>query len=123
MVITNCPYYYSWHGVQVSEALFWDFKSENIPCCPENVEACAAAYIRAGPLLKFGLIEANKKEEDGQTLFLEQVTSFLQHENIPTSEVGEDRKKALIMLAKFMEYLLAKILEMSGKVSRKIIFV
>ena len=90
-------------------------KSENINCCPENVEACAAAYIREGPLLKFGLIEANKKEEDGQTSFLEHVTSFVQHENIPTSEVREDRKKALIMLAKFMKYLLAKILEMSGK--------
>ncbi len=98
-------------------------KSENITCCPENVEACVAAYIREGPLLKFGLIEANKKEEDGQTLFLEQVTSFVQHENIPTSEVREDRKKALIMLAKFMKYLLAKILEMSGKVLVKFIFV
>jgi hypothetical protein len=92
------------------------FKTDHLPLTPDTVEACITAYLKEGQLLKFGLVEANK--ESGEALFLDQVTSAVQQEGLPVTEDENARQKAITMLARFVEYLLAEVLELSGSRSR-----
>ena len=93
------------------------FTTGNLTLSPDNVEACITAYLKEGPLLEMGLKEA--KKESGEALFLDQVTSALQQEGLPVIEDEKAHQKAIIMIAKFMEYLLAEVFELSGNCARE----
>lgn len=90
-------------------------KTQHLSLSPENVEASITAYLQEGQLLQFGLAEASK--DSGEALFLEQVAASVQQEGLLPAAALEN--KAVAMLAKFVEYLLAEVLELSGNASRE----
>lgn len=87
--------------------------ADNIPLSPEKVEATIITYLKDGQLLKCGLVEANK--ESGEALLLNFFTEALQQTDLA---VTEEREKATIVLAKFVEYLLIEILEIAGNCTK-----
>ena len=105
-------------------------QAQQLRLSPESVQAAITAYLREGQLLQCGLAEAAKEGGGGDgeaPLFLQQVIDIVQQQqqqgllpemDEPVEEAAAD-DRAVGMLARFVEYLLAEVLETSGNCSRE----